>query len=73
VRLRESITHALLLSVQAEAAKSIFQLCVASAAAAACGVGVFFQRGLAVTADHNLTHAQPPGSVTGRASSSTAR
>jgi len=46
---------------------------VASAAAAACGVGVFFQRSLAVTADHNLTHAQPPGSVTGRASSSTAR
>ncbi len=65
--LRERVSHVLPLSVQERAARSLFQLrLLPEQDAEIKGVGVFFQHGVAVTADHNLGETRRGVRVFGR-------
>jgi len=63
--LRERSTHVLPLSVQAHAARCLFQLRIVREECSV-GVGVFFETSRAVTASHNLGRVTVGGSVYGR-------
>ena len=58
-RLTERAQYVLPRTVQDAASRSVFLLRLGSDADGAVGTGVFFHRGLAITANHNLASLQP--------------